>query len=249
MIKEWLDSRYQKPADGEYRAHSPIFGPKGNSERGIVARYIRAENVLKACRDLGIGKGQSLIDVGASDGHFVSLAREHLGCQVTATDISAEACKRVEEMFGIRAVPCDAMALPFSDQEFDVVVCMETLEHIEQIHTAIGELLRIGKRVVITVPNESVRKTTRTHIGIHPHKHIWNFKAQSFDFLKTMGYQVRVVRHTSTVGLVGYMVLEKFGLLNETTVKMCLAIDRMIQSIPPSWGWMFIVTKPGSSAK
>ncbi|MCB9357706.1 MAG: class I SAM-dependent methyltransferase [Calditrichaeota bacterium] len=247
MMKEWLDARYQRQADGTYYAHSPIYGPgqkKGKSERGIAARYIRIENVIRALRGLGIGSKQSIVDVGASEGHFLSVAREKLGCAVTGTDISAEACKRAEELFGITAVPSEATSLPFSDKQFDAAVCMETLEHVPRIHEAIGELLRVAHCVVITVPNESLRKTTRTHLGIHPHGHIWNFNAQSFDFLKTMGYGVKAVRHTSTAGLVFYMALEKLGLLNEMTLKLCLAIDRQIQSIPPSWGWMFIVTEP-----
>lgn len=250
MMKDWLDARYKRQADGTYYAHSPIYGPKrGSSERGIVARYIRIANALHALEKLGIGKQHSIVDIGCSEGHFLSVAREKLGCQVMGTDISAEACKRAEEFFGIKALPADATQLPFEDKQFDAVVCMETLEHVPEIHKAIMELLRISDRVVITVPNESLRKTTRTHIGIDPHAHLWNFNSKSFNFLKTFGYDVQAIRHTSTAGLVFYMILEKLGLLNQSMVNFCLFIDRQIQAIPPSWGWMYVITNPQAPLK
>ncbi len=46
--------------------------------------------------------------------------------------------------------------LPFADGEFDYVVCIEGLEHIENPHQAVREfarVLRLGGRAIITVPN------------------------------------------------------------------------------------------------
>lgn len=44
--------------------------------------------------------------------------------------------------------------LPFSDKQFDVAVCTDVLEHLENIHNITGELMRItSKYIIITLPN------------------------------------------------------------------------------------------------
>ena len=65
-------------------------------------------------------------------------------------------------------------------------MCSETLEHVADLHKAIGELLRVaGKAVVITVPHqpkEAIDKNIREEI---PHGHIRSFNLESFNFLKS----------------------------------------------------------------
>jgi hypothetical protein len=68
---------------------------------------------------------------------------------------------------GLRSVAADVRALPFRDSEFDVAVCISTLEHVgrdnriyglEAEHdtegpaTALGELCRVAERVLVSVP-------------------------------------------------------------------------------------------------
>ena len=48
----------------------------------------------------------------------------------------------------------DKDRLPFADNSFDAVVCLDTLEHINDIHECFRDLLRISKRyVIISLPN------------------------------------------------------------------------------------------------
>lgn len=45
--------------------------------------------------------------------------------------------------------------LPYKDNSFDVVVCTEVLEHLEEPEKALQELIRVSKKhILLTVPNE-----------------------------------------------------------------------------------------------
>jgi hypothetical protein len=44
--------------------------------------------------------------------------------------------------------------LPFKDNEFDLIVCSDVLEHLENIHLIYDELCRVSKKyIILTLPN------------------------------------------------------------------------------------------------
>ncbi len=44
--------------------------------------------------------------------------------------------------------------LPFADASFDTVVCLDTLEHVDDMHTCFSDLVRVAKStVIISLPN------------------------------------------------------------------------------------------------
>lgn len=44
--------------------------------------------------------------------------------------------------------------LPFEDQEFDCIVCTDTLEHIDQLHSLFREMVRVSRRyLILSLPN------------------------------------------------------------------------------------------------
>ena len=54
-------------------------------------------------------------------------------------------------------IPLDLEAvdvLPFSDNAFECVLCIEVLEHLNNLHTMFDELIRVSKRyVIVSLPN------------------------------------------------------------------------------------------------
>lgn len=47
-----------------------------------------------------------------------------------------------------------ADALPFDDGSFDCVVCADVLEHLDNLHHVLGELVRVaGGHIIISLPN------------------------------------------------------------------------------------------------
>ncbi len=100
---------------------------------------------------------KKLLEVGCGMGYFSAKAYE-LGANVTGVDIGDRLIKKSK-----KRVPkgkfqvATASDLPFDNNSFDIVICTEVLEHIDNQDKAINELIRVlakkGK-LVITTPNK-----------------------------------------------------------------------------------------------
>ncbi len=91
----------------------------------------------------------------------------------------------------------DASLLPFRDRQFDAVFCLDTLEHIADVHTRFADLLRVSKKyAIISLPNcwkktvkEMVRgRSVRNSYGLPVEKpmdrHRWYMNTEEIeDFL------------------------------------------------------------------
>jgi SAM-dependent methyltransferase len=191
-VKDWLEQRFRTvDAAGVYFAHQPIYGFRvGHSEERLVERYVITWQIMKALARL---RFESLLDVGGAEGYKAALARDLLGVRVRTCDLSAEACRRAGEIFGLEGEAVDVCALPFADGEFDVVLASETLEHVQDLERATRELLRVARRaVVLTVPREPgaivERNVRERRIGSHIHA----LHATSFDRFVPPGAQLRL---------------------------------------------------------
>lgn len=188
---EWLDARYKNydSSTGIYIAHQPIYGfRKGFCEHGYVFRYVVTTGILKTLSGL---KFNSFLDVGGSEGYTAFLVKNIFGVEVKNCDLSGEACKRAGEIFGIDSDQADIQNLPYANGRFDVLLCSETLEHVEDPYQAINELLRVAQNaVVITVPHESKAAVDDNIKNNAVHGHIHYFDLNSLDFLKAEGYKI-----------------------------------------------------------
>ena len=187
---QWLDQRF-KLADenGIYIAHQPIYGfRQGHSEPGMVSRYMITYQIMRALSHL---RFNSFLDVGGAEGYKSALVRSIFDVQVRSADLSAEACARAKEIFDVEGEPIDIHHLPYADNQFDVVLCSETLEHVPDIIKAAKELLRVSRKaLVITVPREPVEVVEKNIREKIPHAHIHALDTDSFDFLRPNGVKV-----------------------------------------------------------
>lgn len=91
----------------------------------------------------------SVLDVGCGDGRITNRIR---AANVMGVDVQADGLKRVQ----VPTRVASAVDLPFADRAFDVVVCCEVLEHLEDhvLARALGELARVARvGLVITTPH------------------------------------------------------------------------------------------------
>jgi SAM-dependent methyltransferase len=104
---------------------------------------------------------QTIVDVGAGEGYLVSRLGEYLKERYSVDPSRAlRACDLYPEQFKYGEVACDRidaeLNLPYQDNSFDSVSCIEVIEHVESQFHLIQELFRIAKpggRVIVTTPN------------------------------------------------------------------------------------------------
>ncbi len=191
--RQWLENRFQAHDEkGYYLAHQPIYGFRvAPSESGHTLRYTIANHILQTLRRLEF---DTFLDAGGGEGYKACLLKRLWGTKVMLSDLSEQACQRSREIFDLPAVAADLHNLPFQDKAFDVVLCSESLEHVEDYPSALNELLRITRKtLIITVPHED-------HGEGHPegpHAHINTFTSDSLNFLRERGYHVQSRRMLS----------------------------------------------------
>ena len=205
---KWLDKRFNATDDaGIYFAHQPIYGFRGgHSEEGLIPRYVITYQIMKALSTL---RFTTLLDVGGAEGYKAALARSLFNAEVRSSDLSEEACKRAKEIYGIEGEAIDIHRLPYEDNSFDVVLCSETLEHVEDLATATKELIRVcRKAVIITVPHEPKEVVERNISEKIPHAHIHSLDLHSFDFAYPEVQRIRAEKMLSPYLLIPSLVVE-----------------------------------------
>lgn len=99
-----------------------------------------------------------VLEVGVGEGVILQrVARRFPGASVHGIDLPADHLREEWARRGIQAEFGDATSLRFADDEFDLVLAIEVLEHIPQPERALAEIARVCRgHVVVSVPREPI---------------------------------------------------------------------------------------------
>ncbi len=120
--------------------------------RLLYAGYLRAFQALLP--PMGAGR---ILEVGSGEGWIVSQLRARFPtCKLLAIDLAMEMVQATRHAAAVEgAAYASADHLPFGDRSFDLVVCVEVLEHLETPGLALREIARVSKgHVILSVPRE-----------------------------------------------------------------------------------------------
>ncbi|MBU3897258.1 MAG: class I SAM-dependent methyltransferase [Nanoarchaeota archaeon] len=168
-----LKSYYEKDAD--FRKNE-----KSHSDIHIRFKYF----IWPMIRNLP--KYYRILDAGTGSGYMVNEIRKR-GFVTIGSDLSSKMIKIAKKDYGNYFVTDDIMKSRFKDNQFDVVIFSETLEHIPDLNRAMKELRRVAsKYILITVPyKEKVVMEVCPHCLKKYHKsgHIHYFDNAKIDII------------------------------------------------------------------
>jgi 2-polyprenyl-3-methyl-5-hydroxy-6-metoxy-1,4-benzoquinol methylase len=154
--------------------YSKTTGPIGGGDRfaWIHNRYAASWKNLR------------ILEIGCGEGSLLGLLAGNN--EVHGVDISLSGVEQTRK----KGFPCHHLdasneALPYLDGTFDVVITLETIEHVENPHRMIWEIKRVlkdGGDLLISIPGEAV---------YHPFIYPGLFTRRNFDkFLTLLAFDV-----------------------------------------------------------
>jgi len=109
--------------------------------------------VMQALADL-VPRGSRVLDLGCGNGAFLSLLQSERGCTgygVEIDDANVLAC--VQRGVSVIQLNLEQGLSMFEDQSFDVVLQIDTLQHLRNAETMLRETARVGRMGVVAFPN------------------------------------------------------------------------------------------------
>ncbi len=130
------------------------YQSKNSLKRKMILRL--HEKMLDKCVYMAERGDIQVLDAGCGEGFFCSKVKEVLPeATITGCDGAEEALEVARQMNpDILFEKSNLYDLPYKDRQFDIVVCSEVLEHLNNPEKAFLEICRVGKNILVTVPNE-----------------------------------------------------------------------------------------------
>lgn len=135
-------------------------------------------------------KPESILDVGAGEGFTLEMFRKNkVGKKLEGIEYMDEAIKFGNQLHPqVKIKKGDIYKLPYKDSSFDLIICTEVLEHLDNPIKAVEELKRVTKKhIILSVPNEPLftiqrflRGKNMFKLGDHP-EHIQHWSSGKFE--------------------------------------------------------------------
>ena len=101
-----------------------------------------------------VPKGSRVLDLGCGDGALLDYLQNHRGCSgygVEIDDRNIQAC--VKRGVNVIQLNLDEGLNMFADQSFDVVLQIDTLQHLRNAEVMLRETVRVGHNGILAFPN------------------------------------------------------------------------------------------------
>ena len=134
-------------------------------------------NFIIVAKSLGLRPGDEVLDFATGSG-FVSELLNRFGYVTVAFDIDHELLAIAQERITLdprcdpkraRFVSGDGMRLPFGDESFDGVICMNALHHMPDYRLTLAEMCRVlkpGGRAVFAEPGDQHSKSPESILAM-----------------------------------------------------------------------------------
>lgn len=104
-------------------------------------------------------KGKDVLDIACGEGYGSNCLARFGARSVVGVDIDGEAVTHAQIKYGIEARVGSAESIPAGDDQFDLIVSFETIEHVADPGLFLDECVRVcrpGGALVVSTPNKAV---------------------------------------------------------------------------------------------
>jgi len=159
----------------KYRTRNPI-------SRFLINRFTsRIQELLE------IQAPKQVLEVGCGEGYLIADVFSKCKSIESISACDLESRQLLPEVHSLcQFYQCSVYDMPFADASFDLVCCLEVLEHLENPATALAEICRVAKdQVLISVPREPLWRILNVCRGKYWHQfgntpgHIQHFSKKS----------------------------------------------------------------------
>lgn len=149
--------------------------PERFEPQGQEGTLIDSEHRARYWWAAKIAAGRDVLDAGCGAGYGIDILASSGATSVTGVDVDSGAVEEAESRNAERpeALACqgDVRELDLADSSFDLVVCFEVIEHIEDAERALAEFRRVLRPeglLLVSSPNPDVYITGNEH---HVHEY------------------------------------------------------------------------------
>ena len=101
-----------------------------------------------------VPQGARVLDLGCGDGALMAYLKAERGCSgygVEIDDAKVQAC--LQRGVNVLQFNLEEGLSMFGDDSFDIVLQVDTLQHLRNAETMLRETVRVGKRCIVAFPN------------------------------------------------------------------------------------------------
>lgn len=155
--------------------HITELSPERADPEQMAGHLMESEHRGRYLWAAQLAEGRKVLDAGCGTGYGTEILAAAGAQRAVGLDISQdaiEAARAYSSGYSSEFLLGNLHELPFEDGAFDLAICFEAIEHVEDQHLAIGELRRIlgpTGLLAISSPNRNVYPAGNPH---HVHEYV-----------------------------------------------------------------------------
>lgn len=221
--------------------HSVI--PERFDPASMRGEIIEAEHLARYRWASAIAADRRVLDAGCGTAYGTRLLAEAGALEVTGVDRAGDVLASAREIMPATVIleEANVMALPYEDGRFDLVVCFEVIEHLNDPGRALDEFRRVLSptgMLAISSPNRNVYPPGNPH-------HVHEYTPEELEFELSRRFAFTSIERQNTWISSGVLDDAQFQLGEDATMEPGLQVRKLVADTPG--GELYTIALAGHS--